>query len=184
MENIFFDLRSLKYLGVGARVGKTVRIRKPESVIIGDNCIIDDFTYISCSLELGKCCHIGPNVTLSGGASQITIGDYVGIGAGSSINPYSSEYSTASFDLASIPEEFRFGGIVGEIKINNHVLLGSHTIVLPKVTLPEGLATAALTVLRMKKYDPWTLYGGFEGREICKRNHSMLDSHLNKFPNL
>jgi hypothetical protein len=44
MENIFFDLKKLKYLGTGAIIGKTVRIRKPEEAIIGDYTIIDDFT--------------------------------------------------------------------------------------------------------------------------------------------
>ena len=36
------------------RIGKCVRIRNPENVSIGDNSIINDFTYISSNLELGK----------------------------------------------------------------------------------------------------------------------------------
>ena len=44
MDNIFFDLKRLKYLGVGAIIGKAVRIRRPELCIIGDYKIIDDFT--------------------------------------------------------------------------------------------------------------------------------------------
>ena len=45
-ENIFFDLSQLKKIGKNVIIGKTVRIRYPELVEIGDNVIIDDFTYI------------------------------------------------------------------------------------------------------------------------------------------
>ena len=68
MENIFFDLNKLKYIGKNVIIGKTVRIRHPELVSIGDNSIIDDFTYISSELELGKFCHIASNSVILGGA--------------------------------------------------------------------------------------------------------------------
>ena len=42
-ENIFFDLTRLKSIGHHVIIGKTVRIRYPELVEIGDNVIIDDF---------------------------------------------------------------------------------------------------------------------------------------------
>ena len=46
-DNIFFNINDLKYCGKNVIIGKTVRIRYPHLVSIGDNCIIDDFTYIS-----------------------------------------------------------------------------------------------------------------------------------------
>lgn len=178
MENIFFDLRKLKYLGVGAIVGRCVRIRHPEHVVIGDYSIIDDFTYISCELELGRHCHIAPNVTISGGHGRVTLGDFAGIAAGCSIHPASSDYLSASLDLPSVPEAVRFGGTAEPIRLDAHVLLGSHTVVLPGVHLPIGCATSAFTVVRKAKYAEWTLYGGYECRKLCVRNHSRLDSIL------
>lgn len=67
MENLFFDPKRLEYLGVGAIVGRTVRIRRPEQVYAGDGIIIDDFTYISCSAGIGSYVHICANVTNNGG---------------------------------------------------------------------------------------------------------------------
>ena len=58
MENIFFDKSKLKSFGTNVIIGKTVRIRYPELVEIGDNVIIDDFTYISTSLKLHSNTHI------------------------------------------------------------------------------------------------------------------------------
>lgn len=178
MDNIFFDLRKLKYLGQGARIGKTVRIRKPEAVSIGDGCIIDDFTYISCEMTLGKYCHIAAGVNISGGAGSFTAGDYAGVSAGCSLHVASSDYKSASLELPSVPEEMRFGGHVEPIVFGDHVLLGTHTVVLSGVRLPIGVATGAMTVLRRKKYEPWTLYLGSDAKAVMTRDHRQLDARL------
>lgn len=159
MENIFFDISELKYCGKDVIIGKSVRIRNPERVSIGDGTIIDDFTYISCELEIGKFCHISSNVHFGGGNSKVTIGDYVGISTGCSIHACSSDYMGVSLDLPSVPENERYGGKCSPIVIGDHCLLGSHTVVLPGVNLPEGFATGAhMVVGSNKKYEPWTLY--------------------------
>ena len=180
MDNIFFDLKKLKYLGEGAIIGKTVRIRNPENVSIGDGAIIDDFCYISGTVDIGKHCHIASHVNISGGGGTLTVGDYVGIASGCSLNIQSSDYLTASFELPSIPENQRFGGYGSFIELGDHVLLGAHTVILPDVTLPEGVATAAKTVLRQKLYEPWCLYGGDTGEKLIKRSHKKLLKHLEK----
>ena len=71
MENIFFDKKNLLSCGKNVIIGKTVRIRNPEKVSIGDNSIIDDFTYISGSLEIGEHVHVGAGCTLSGSKKKI-----------------------------------------------------------------------------------------------------------------
>ncbi len=178
MENIFFDIGKLKYLGVGAIIGKCVRIRKPEHVSVGDYSIIDDFTYISCELEVGRYCHIASNVTISGGQGKVRTGDCVGIAAGCTIHPASSDYLLASLDLPSVPAGLRFGGSCEPIQFDEHVLLGSHTVVLPGVHLPAGCATTASTVVRKRKYSEWTLYGGYECRKLCCRSKVQLMGNL------
>ena len=67
MENLFFDIKDLKHFGKNSIIGKTVRIRYPELVSIGDNCIIDDFTYISTQLTLENYCHISSGCKFIGG---------------------------------------------------------------------------------------------------------------------
>jgi acetyltransferase-like isoleucine patch superfamily enzyme len=160
MENLFFDLRRLKHLGQGAIVGKTVRIRRPEDVSIGDHTIIDDFTYISCAADIGNYCHIAPQVTVGGGAGYLKMGDFVGIGAGSCIYTASSDYFVVSLDLPSVPREFQFGGTTASVEIGDCVLLGAHTIILPGAKLPEGLAGGAQSIFNKGAYEAWTLYDG------------------------
>lgn len=158
MDNIFFDLKRLKYLGVGAIIGRAVRIRRPEDCIIGDHAIIDDFTYISCALEVGRYVHIAPNVTMGGGGGTIRMGDFSGISSGCTLHCASSDYLAASFDFPTIPAGHRRGGVCEDIELADFTLLGSNTVVLPGVRFPEGAATGAMTLLRKKRYQPWTLY--------------------------
>ena len=183
MENLFFDKRDLKYCGNDVIIGRTVRIRNPEKVSIGDGTIIDDFTYISCSATIGQYCHIASNVNISGGGGHITMGNYVGIASGCSLHVQSSDYLFASFELPSIPTDKRFGGYGKSIILDDHVLLGAHSVVLPDVHLPEGLATAAQTILRAKTYEPWFLYSGSDGKKLMRRNNKKLFKHLSNIGN-
>jgi acetyltransferase-like isoleucine patch superfamily enzyme len=173
-ENIFFDLSKLKYVGNNVIIGKTVRIRHPELVEIGDNCIIDDFTYISTELKLGNRCHIAAGVNISGGGGKVTLGDYTAIAAGCSIHAATSDYIIASLDYPSVPKELRFGGQIEDVVMADFVLLGAHSVVMPGVSLPEGFASAAKTIVRNKRYQEWSLYGGEEAKLICKRHHRKI----------
>ena len=69
-DNIFFDISDLKFLGKNVTIGKTVRIRYPHLVSIGDNSIIDDFTYISTALELQGYNHISAGCKIIGGPNS------------------------------------------------------------------------------------------------------------------
>ena len=77
MKNIFFDVKKLKHCGNNVIIGKTVRIRYPELVSIGDNCIIDDFTYISTALELIKNVHVSSGCKIIGGKNaKVIMGEF------------------------------------------------------------------------------------------------------------
>ena len=177
-ENIFFDLKTLAHLGAHAIVGRTVRIRRPDLVRIGKYTIVDDFTYISGAFEIGCYGHVAPNVNLIGARGAIRAGDFVGIAAGCCIYASSSDYLNASLDLPGVPKEDQVGGITEDVRFADHVILGSHTVVLPGVVLPEGVATAAHTVLRKRDYEPWTLYGGWQAKPLARRNHQRLDETI------
>jgi acetyltransferase-like isoleucine patch superfamily enzyme len=178
MENLFFDLSRLKYLGENCIIGKSVRIRKPEECIIGDGTIIDDFTYISCPIEIGNNCHIASNVSISGGSGKLVMGNYSTISNHSSLHCASSDYSKVSLDLPSVPPGLRFGGTVGIIEIGSFVTIGAHTCVLPDTVLPDGFACGAFSLLKGQNYFEWSLYTGIPARFRSSRDQSSLSSSL------
>jgi galactoside O-acetyltransferase len=168
-ENIFFDKTKLKYCGKNVIIGKTVRIRKPEDCIIGDNTIIDDFAYISCAIEIGKNCHIASHVSISGGKGKFKMGDYSTLSSHVSIHCASSNYTQTSLDLPSVPEEQQYGGFVEDIELGNYVVIGSHSVILPGVRIPNKVACGAYTLLNKKQYEELSLYVGIPSRFLKKR---------------
>jgi acetyltransferase-like isoleucine patch superfamily enzyme len=161
MENIYFDIKKLKYLGENVIIGKTVRIRKPELCIIGDGTIIDDFTYISCALETGKNCHIASNVTLSGGSAKLILGDHTGIGASSTVHCESSDFTKVELDMPSAPDGMdEEREKIRDVRMGSLILVGAHCCVLPGANLPHGTAFGSYSLIKNIKYEPWTLYAG------------------------
>lgn len=173
-ENIFFDKSKLKYCGKNVIIGKTVRIRKPEECIIGDNTIIDDFAYISCAIEIGSNCHIASHVSISGGAGKFKMGNYSTISNQCSIHCASSDYSSVSLDLPSVSKELQFGGEVEDVEIGNFVTVGAHTCILPGVNLPEQFACGAHSLLTKQEYKRNSLYIGIPAKFLKERNETQF----------
>ena len=172
MNNIFFDISKLKYLGKNCIIGKAVRIRKPEQVTIGDESIIDDFTYVSCAMDLGHNSHIASNVSISGGAMgrKFTMGNYSTISNGCSVHCASSDYRKSSLELPSVPIDEQFGGEAFDINIGDYVTIGGHSCILPNVVIPEGAAFGAYTLIKPKKLLPYHLYVGIDCRDLGERH--------------
>ena len=116
-ENIFFNTSELKKCGKNVIIGKTVRIRHPELVEIGDNCIIDDFTLISGKVQLGNYVHIASSCSLQAGNAGISIGSFSSLGAGARLFAVSTDYIKCSFDSACYPRDVIYGAIEKKIKI-------------------------------------------------------------------
>ena len=151
-NHIFFNLSDLKYVGKNVIIGKTVRIRQPENVIIGDNTIIDDFTYISC------------------GKGKLIMGNYSTISNGSSVHCASSDYKKCSLDLPSVSENQQFGGEVSDINISDFVVVGAHSCILPGSNIPEGSTYGAYTLIKpTSKLLPYHLYVGNNCRDLGER---------------
>ena len=180
-DNIFFDLSKLKFLGKNVIIGKTVRIRQPENVSIGDNTIIDDFTYISCAADIGKSCHIASGVSISGGKGKITIGDYSTVSNGCSIHCASSDYKKCSLDLPSVPPHQQFGGEIEDITLSSYVTVGAHSCILPGAAIPEGCAFGAYTMVKnSNKLLPYHLYVGRSCRDLGERKNQILIEEFKK----
>ena len=181
-ENIFFDLARLKSAGKNVIIGKTVRIRYPELVDIGDNVIIDDFTYISTALKLHNNVHISSGCKIIGGKGACvemkefsTLAPNVVLSAGS--DDYVSGIATPM-----VPMEFKGNAIIGKIILNKHCIVGAGSVVLPDVIFEEGACLGALS-LANKSLSEYTLYAGIPARPIKPRNKTEIMNLENKFKN-
>ena len=181
MENIFFDVNRLKHVGKNVIIGKTARIRHPELVSIGDNSIIDDFTYISAELSVGRFCHIGSNSVILGGGGQgkCVFEDLTGCAPGCRIITASDDY-VQSMGGPNVPKKFLGEPIGGTVRIKSYSILGANTVVMPNTTIEEGVSTAAMTLIR-KDLPGWTIYGGNPARTLGPRNKESIMALINQF---
>ena len=172
-DNIFFNRADLKHCGSNVIIGKTARIRYPELVSIGDNVIIDDFTYISTQLVISSFVHISSGCSIIGGRNAMvsfgqfsTLAPNVVLAAGS--DDYISGLATPMVD-----EKFKGNVNIGKIDIGDHCIIGANSTVLPNVTLADGANVGANSLVK-EDLEGWCLYAGSPVRFIKKRDASRI----------
>lgn len=168
-ENIFFDVAQLKSCGCNVVIGKTVRIRYPELVSIGDNVIIDDFTYISTALSIEGNVHIAAGCKLIGGrGASIAIGEFSTLAPNVVLAAGSDDYARG---IASplVPLKYKGNVQIGEILLGRHCIVGANSTVLPNVIFNDGAAVGAQSLVK-DDIPAWELFGGVPARKIKIRN--------------
>lgn len=173
MDNLFFDRTELKRCGTNVIIGKTVRIRRPELVEIGDNVIIDDFTYISTGLVLDDFVHISSGCKLIGGASAtISFGSFSTLAPNVVLAAGSDDY-VSGIATPMVPSRFKGKVEIGNITLGRHCIIGANSTVLPAVELADGACLGAQS-LANTDLEAWTLYAGCPARIIKRRDRDQI----------
>jgi len=181
-QNLFFDKTELKHCGKNVIIGKTVRIKDPQKVSIGDNVIIDDYTYISGNVTIGDYVHIAPGCVLSGSSGHVEMQAFSGLSAGCKVYGGSSNYLRAGLDIPTIPKEFQYNLIIDDTVLESFALVGANSIVLPGCRLPQGLAVAAaITIRKNLKLKPWHCLVDSEGKQVARKGVDELARRVNQF---
>ncbi len=172
-QNIFFDTDKIKSCGTNVIIGKTVRIRYPELVEIGDNVIIDDFTYISTALKIAGNVHIAAGCKLIGGRlASITIGEFSTLAPNVVLAAGSDDYiSGIASPLVGL--EYKGQVEIGNIQLGRHCIVGANSTVLPNVIMQDGAAIGAQSLAKSNLLC-WTLYGGIPTRALKQRNRDEI----------
>jgi acetyltransferase-like isoleucine patch superfamily enzyme len=156
------------------RVGEDVlvwgeaKIVSPERVSIGDSVIIDDFVFMMGGEEtvLGSFIHIAAFCSLVGGG-RLIIEDFSGISGGSRVYTGNDDYLGGCLTGPTVPFPYRVP-IRSFVHIKRHVIVGANTVILPGVTIGEGAAIGANSLVT-KDCDPWTIYVGSPAKPLKKR---------------
>lgn len=169
MKNIFFDSKDLKTCGKNVIIGKSVRIRYPELVEIGDNVIIDDFTYISTQLKLHSNVHISSGCKVIGGKSAyVEMKEFSTLAPNVVLSAGSDDY-TSGIATPVVPLEYKGNVKIGIIVLNKHCIVGAGSVVLPDVIFKEGACLGALS-LADRNLEEYILYAGIPAKQLRHRN--------------
>ena len=166
--NLFFDLAQLRSCGRNVIIGRTVRIRYPELVSLGDNVIIDDFTYISTALEMHDYTHIAAGCKLIGGRdAHVSFGSFSTLAPNVVLSAGSDDY-VSGVATPMVPLTCKGQARVGSIRLGRHCIVGANSTVLPDVVFNDGACLGAQSLAKTE-LDGWSLYAGVPARRIKSR---------------
>lgn len=163
-----------------ASVGEDVQISDRASfygvsrIVLGNNVRIDDFCVFAAGVGgifIGNYVHIAVGSSLIG-AGKITMSDFSGLSSRISIYSSSDDYSGATLTNPTVPSEYT-GVTHADVFLGKHVIVGSGSIILPGVTLEEGVAVGALSLVN-KRCQAFGIYAGNPARRIKERRHDLL----------
>jgi galactoside O-acetyltransferase len=172
--NELFKLGFAK-LGNNVLISDKSSIYNPQYISIGSNVRIDDFCILSAGeegIEIGNYVHIACYVSLIGKA-KIKVGDYVGISSKTAVYSSSDDYSGNVLVGPTVPDEMK-NVDHRTVIFENHSLVGALCVILPGVTIGEGTAIGALSLVT-KNLDPWGIYIGSPPKFIRKRSNKLLE---------
>lgn len=146
-------------------------IKYPDICQFGKHIAIDHGFYCTVAADIADYVHIGPYVCVIGGRmAKLKVAEFCTIAAGTKIICSSDDpYGNGLFGPPSIPEQYRNPKHNGEVVIERFVSLGVNCVIMPGVTLAEGSAIAANTMIR-KNTEPWTVYFGPLGKKLRRRD--------------
>ena len=170
--NSFLSRKELDTIGFGS-IGNDVNISRhcsiysPNNIHIGNHVRVDDFCILSGNVSIGNYVHIAAGVYLFAGESRIILEDFSGISSQSSVYAVSDDYVGGYLTNPMIPAKYR-NIIVGEVVIGKHVVIGTHSVILPAVRIGCGSSIGAMSLV-VKDVEAWGVYVGIPCRKIKDR---------------
>jgi len=167
-----------KYLGDNVLLSKKASIYGYDRISIGDNTRIDDFVVISAGaggIDIGQNVHVAVFSSLIG-AGKITLSNYSNISSRVSIYSSNDDYSGGTMTNPTIPECYT-NVSHSDVYIGKHVIVGCGSIILPGITLREGVAIGALSLVN-RCCDAFWIYSGAPAKKIKERKRDLLKLEL------
>jgi len=163
-------------LGRNVRIARTCSIIGAENITIGDNVRIDGYCTIVAAgkgyINLGSYIHIGGYCALLA-AEGIVMEDLTTISWGIKIFTRSDDFSGNHMTNPTVPSKYT-GIKGGTVTLKRHSLVGANSIILPEVTVGEGVAVGALSMVN-KNLDDWGIYAGTPAKRIKDRSRNLLN---------
>ena len=162
----------LKSYGKNVLISRYARIYGASTISLGDNVRIDDFCILSGEITLGSHIHVSPYVALYG-AMGITFEDYTGISAHSVVYSAMDDFG-GDYLVGSVHPEELTHVTGGRVTVKRFSQIGVNCVVFPDVTIEEGVAVGACSLVN-RTLDEWGIYVGIPAKRIKDRSRRMVE---------
>jgi galactoside O-acetyltransferase len=123
-------------------------------------------------IEIGNYIHIAIYTSLIG-AKKITLSDFCNLSSRVSIYSSSDDYSGQTMTNPTVPEKYKNVNHAA-VYFGRHVIVGSGSVILPGITLEDGVAIGALSLVT-KNCQSFGIYAGNPAQRIKDRKHDLLE---------
>jgi len=175
--NSFYTQEELSKLGLKA-IGQNVFVSRftqfygIENIEIGNNVRIDDFCILSGNIKLGNNIHISAYTAIYG-KFGVEMEDYSGLSPRCTVFSATDDFSGDYLIGPTVDSKFtNVNG--GKVLIKKYSQIGSGCIILPDVTIGEGVAVGAMSLIN-KSLDEWVIYKGIPAKYSAKRSKNLLN---------
>jgi len=165
----------LKSVGENVRISDKASFYGSSNIIIGDNVRIDDFVVMSAGeggIIIGSHIHIAVFCSFLG-AGQIVIEDFSNFSSRVAVYSSNDDYSGNFMTNPTINSKYT-NVSSGPVQIGKHTIVGCGSVILPNVSIGEGTAIGALSLVK-GNCKPFSIYSGVPARYIKKRSKKLLD---------
>jgi galactoside O-acetyltransferase len=170
-----FEYNSLEHFGDDVYISKSVEIKRPHLMTVGNHVAIDSYFYCTTSLWIGDYIHIAPFVSVIGGEDGIfLVGNFCTIAAGCRIVVRGDAHMGKGLVSPVIPPMYRDEVVGQNIVMNKFSALGTNAVMLPNTWLAEGVVVGANSLVTKPIEEPWGIYVGSPAKKIKDRPREQM----------
>ena len=180
MGNSFYSREELAGLGLksygdNVLISRYARIYSPETIEVGSNVRIDDFCILSGRIKLGNNIHISAYCGLYG-RFGIMMEDYSGLSPRCTLFSATDDFS-GDYLIGPMVDTKYTNVTGGQVTIGRYTQLGSGCTVMPAITIHEGVAVGAMSLI-LHDLDAWKIYKGIPAVFYKERSRRLGDFPL------
>ena len=163
-----YKYEHLRSCGTDVFISRNVEIRRPHLVDVGSHIAIDSGFYCTTEAVIGDYVHIGPYVTVIGGAkAKLFLQGFNTVGAGSRLLCASDEFLGAGL-VGMSPPEYRDNILYAPIRFAMFASVGTNVVIHPGVHLAAGWFVGSCSLVT-KDTEPCTIYYGIPAHPVKAR---------------
>jgi len=171
------ELEAVGFASFGSNilVSRLASIYGAERINLGSNVRIDDFCVLSAGhggISIGNYVHIAVFSSLIG-RGHISIDDFSNISSRVSIYSSSDDFHGNWMTNPMVPSEYT-GVTHADVIIKRHCIIGCGSVILPGITLDEGVAIGALSLVT-HDCAAYGIYAGTPAVRLAARSTNLLE---------
>lgn len=160
-----------KYFGENVLISDKASIYSPHLITIGSNVRVDDFSILSGEIKLGSYIHIAAYSALYG-KFGITMEDFTGLSPRCTLFSATDDFSGSSLISPMVPDAYT-NVTGGQILIQSFSQIGAGSIIMPNLTIEQGVAVGAMSFVN-SNLEAWHIFAGIPAKKIKGRNNNCI----------